>query len=85
MTVAADAAELRLVPSLDEVRSLARDHALVPLRHTFIADCETAVRENDSHVAVKEVVARAVSDPTAVLKAVGEPSVDEVRHARLLA
>jgi predicted metal-dependent enzyme (double-stranded beta helix superfamily) len=40
----------------------------------FIADCETAVRENDSHVAVKEVVARAVADPTAVLKAVGEPS-----------
>ncbi len=43
MTVAADPAELRLVPSLDEVRSLARDHALVPLRHTFIADCETPV------------------------------------------
>src|SRR5229473_3971559 len=40
----------------------------------FIADCETAVRENDSHVAVKEVVARAVSDPMAVLKALGEPS-----------
>jgi predicted metal-dependent enzyme (double-stranded beta helix superfamily) len=40
----------------------------------FIADCETAVRENDSHVAVKEVVARAVADPTAVLQAVGEPS-----------
>ena len=40
----------------------------------FIADCETAVRENDSHVAVKEIVARAVADPTAVLQAVGEPS-----------
>ena len=40
----------------------------------FIAECETAVRENDSHVAVKEVVARAVSDPVAVLKALGEPS-----------
>ena len=43
MTVAAEPAELRLVPSLDEVRRLARDHALVPLRHTFIADCETPV------------------------------------------
>src|SRR5260370_40026502 len=40
----------------------------------FIADCETAVQEDDSHVAVKEIVARAVADPTAVLKAVGEPS-----------
>ena len=31
------------MPSLDEVRRLARDHSLVPLRHTFIADCETPV------------------------------------------
>src|SRR3954471_14422595 len=33
--------DLELTPSLDEVRELARDHSLVPLRHTFIADCET--------------------------------------------
>jgi anthranilate synthase component I len=32
-----------LTPSLEEVRELARDHTLVPLRHTFIADCETPV------------------------------------------
>ena len=30
-------------PSLDEVRALAREHNLVPLRHTFIDDCETPV------------------------------------------
>ncbi|MBA2255901.1 MAG: anthranilate synthase component I [Thermoleophilaceae bacterium] len=30
-------------PGLDEVRSLAREHTLVPLRHTFIDDCETPV------------------------------------------
>ena len=35
--------DLELTPSLDEVRALARDHTLVPLRHTFIADCETPV------------------------------------------
>ena len=35
--------DLDLTPSLDEVRSLAREHSLVPLRHTFIADCETPV------------------------------------------
>ena len=35
--------DLELTPSLDEVRALARDHSLVPLRHTFIADCETPV------------------------------------------
>ena len=43
MAVAAEAAELELAPSLDEVRALAREHTLVPLRHTFIADCETPV------------------------------------------
>jgi anthranilate synthase component I len=40
MTVAVD---LELTPGLDRVRELARDHNLVPLRHTFIADCETPV------------------------------------------
>src|SRR3954470_10220487 len=35
--------DLELTPSLEEVRELARDHSLVPLRHTFIADCETPV------------------------------------------
>jgi len=30
-------------PSLDEVRALAADHDLVPIRHTFIDDCETPV------------------------------------------
>jgi anthranilate synthase component I len=35
--------DLELTPSLDEVRALAREHSLVPLRHTFIADCETPV------------------------------------------
>jgi anthranilate synthase component 1 len=43
-TVAPDeVATLELTPSLDEVRELAREHTLVPLRHTFIADCETPV------------------------------------------
>src|SRR3954447_7144923 len=43
MGVAADTADLDVGPSLDEVRELARDHTLVPLRHTFITDCETPV------------------------------------------
>jgi anthranilate/para-aminobenzoate synthase component I len=40
MSVAVD---LDLTPGLDEVRELAREHNLVPLRHTFIADIETPV------------------------------------------
>ena len=45
MAVAAEAgaAALPVEPSLDEVRELAREHNLVPLRHTFIDDCETPV------------------------------------------
>ncbi len=40
MSVAVD---LDITPDLDRVRELAREHNLVPLRHTFIADCETPV------------------------------------------
>src|SRR5215213_8345764 len=36
-------AGLDIRPSLDEVRELAREHSVVPLRHTFIADTETPV------------------------------------------
>src|SRR3954452_7606321 len=43
MAVAADRAALDVDPSLDEVRALAREHNVVPLRHTFIADTETPV------------------------------------------
>jgi len=43
MAVAAESGELELFPGLDEVRELAREHTLVPLRHTFVADTETPV------------------------------------------
>src|SRR5438034_3743426 len=43
MAVVADPAELEVFPALDEVRVLARDHNLIPLRHTFSDDCETPV------------------------------------------
>src|SRR4051794_41033435 len=41
MAVAVDA--LPVAPDLETVRALAREHALVPLSHTYIADCETPV------------------------------------------
>ena len=43
MAVAAEPAALPVSPSLEEVRGLAREHNLVPVRHTFIDDCETPV------------------------------------------
>ena len=39
----------------------------------FIAGCRDAVTRDSSHKAVREVVARAVSDPAAVVQALGEP------------
>ena len=34
---------VQVAPSLDEVRELAREHNLIPLRHTFVEDCETPI------------------------------------------
>jgi predicted metal-dependent enzyme (double-stranded beta helix superfamily) len=39
----------------------------------FVSDCRTALAADRSHRHVREVVARAVSDPAAVLKGLGEP------------
>ena len=40
----------------------------------FVADCRSALAADKSHKFVREVVARAVSDPSAVLKGLGEPT-----------
>ncbi len=42
-TPASSAPPLQVTPSLDEVRALAREHTLIPLRHTFVDDCETPI------------------------------------------
>ena len=39
----------------------------------FIADCRDAVASDPSHKTMRETVARAVSDPGAVLRGLGEP------------
>jgi predicted metal-dependent enzyme (double-stranded beta helix superfamily) len=46
----------------------------------FIEDCRAAVAEDPSHKAVREVLARAVADPAAVIKGLGEPKRGEA-HA----
>ena len=45
----------------------------------FIADCRAAHAADRSHKAVREVVARAVSEPGAVLKWLGAPKRGEVQ------
>ena len=39
----------------------------------FVSDCRAALTGEPSQLAVREVVARAVSDPAAVLRSLGEP------------
>jgi predicted metal-dependent enzyme (double-stranded beta helix superfamily) len=45
----------------------------------FIEDCCAAVAEDPSHKAAREIVARAVSAPAEVLRALGEPKRGEVQ------
>ncbi|HEY6253614.1 MAG TPA: hypothetical protein VI685_26960 [Candidatus Angelobacter sp.] len=45
----------------------------------FVSDCRAALKENQAQSAVREVVARAVSDPASVLKAIGEPQRAEMQ------
>jgi len=39
----------------------------------FVTDCRAAQLEDPTHKSVREAVTRAVSDPGAVLKGLGEP------------
>lgn len=45
----------------------------------FISECRAARGEDASHKGVSEVVARAVSDPAAVIKGLGEPKRGEIQ------
>jgi predicted metal-dependent enzyme (double-stranded beta helix superfamily) len=45
----------------------------------FVADCRAAVAQDPTHKAVREVVARAVAEPAAVLKGLGEPKRAELQ------
>ncbi len=53
----------------------------------FIADCRGALQEDRSPRAVREVVARAVSEPAAIIEALGEPKrarIERLHHSREL-
>jgi predicted metal-dependent enzyme (double-stranded beta helix superfamily) len=45
----------------------------------FVADCRAAHEADRSHKLVREVVARAVSDPAAVIRGLGTPQRGEVQ------
>jgi len=44
----------------------------------FVEDCQTALKDAESPKAVREVVARAVTDPDGIIKALGEPTLGGV-------
>jgi predicted metal-dependent enzyme (double-stranded beta helix superfamily) len=46
----------------------------------FIADCQGALREDHPERAMREVAARAVAEPAALLKALGEPKRAEIQR-----
>ena len=46
----------------------------------FVAECRVALAQDRSSSAVREVVARAVSEPSAVLKALGEPTRGQIQR-----
>jgi predicted metal-dependent enzyme (double-stranded beta helix superfamily) len=53
----------------------------------FVADCRAAFAKDPTHKAIREVLARTVSDPTAVLKGLGEPKragIQELFHSDAL-
>ena len=46
----------------------------------FVADCRAALERDRSSAAVYEVVARAVSEPSALIKALGEPARGQIQR-----
>src|SRR6186713_2490964 len=53
----------------------------------FVAECRAAFAEDRTHIAVREVLARSVCNPTAVLKELGEPKragIKELFHSDVL-
>lgn len=45
---------------------------------TFTASCRNALRERNSHAAVQEIVAEAVSQPQQILRSLGEPKLSGI-------
>ena len=45
----------------------------------FVADCRAALRQDPTYKSVREIVARAVSEPSQIMKALGEPTRAEMQ------
>ena len=47
-------------------------------KERFIEECRTALKERDAQAAIRELMARAVSEPGQIVKDLGEPTVSGV-------
>ncbi|MGZ5125899.1 MAG: hypothetical protein ACXWI6_26115 [Burkholderiales bacterium] len=53
-------------------------------KERFIEECRAAMKESDAQTAVRELVARAVSEPSDIMRGLGEPKrsgVEPIYHA----
>ncbi|MBV8149512.1 MAG: hypothetical protein JO092_10505 [Candidatus Eremiobacteraeota bacterium] len=46
----------------------------------FVTDCRAALKQDRSSASIREVVARAISEPSAVIKALGEPTRAQIQR-----
>ncbi len=42
-------------------------------KEDFIEDCRAAIKEKDAQAVIRELVARAVSEPSQLMRIIGEP------------
>ena len=43
-------------------------------KESFIEECQAAIQQADTHAVIREIVERAVSDPSEIVRALGEPA-----------
>jgi len=72
--VTAGITEIPLASLEPEERIIPLDERSLFEMQSFVEDCIAASRESDPQEAVKEVMARAVADPSVMLKAIGDPT-----------
>ena len=68
------AGAMQAPPTEPDERVIAAAERNVDKMQSFVEDCIAANKEADPQAAVKEVLARGVRDPEAMLKAVGDPT-----------
>jgi hypothetical protein len=67
--------------SVEDVRLLGKGGMAMFEKERFVEECRAALRERDAHAVVRELVARAVSEPMQIVRGLGEPGVQELKRS----